>query len=222
METYSDNHGTQWITGTVLAYGPYERGGSVACANITWLEEHGTAAVIHTRLAYLGNGKVSFGANDDDLSTYDAIIVGGAFGGKTAFINMAGDLREDADALSDYPVFNEELVSQVELEWEEQAWPDTLRSLMDAAPTDALRDYFSDHADKFEDMMFQAYRDAMESTNTYPVPEYDSVFIDTAKIADDFWDNLLNAFKLFHKERWENKPYRKMMLYLPGFEKKQN
>lgn len=222
METYSDNHGTQWITGTVLAYGPYERGGSVACANITWLEEHGTAAVIHTRLAYLGNGKVSFGANDDDLSTYDAIIVGGAFGGKTAFINMAGDLREDADALSDYPVFNEELVSQVELEWEEQAWPDTLRSLMDAAPTDALRDYFSDHADKFEDMMFQAYRDAMESTNTYPVPEYDSVFIDTAKIADDFWDNLLNAFKLFHKERWANKPYRKMMLYLPGFEKKQN
>lgn len=220
METYSDNHGTQWITGTVLAYGPYERGGSVACANITWLEEYGTASVIHARLVYLDNGKVSFGRDDgEDLSTYDAIIVGGAFGGKTAFINMAGDLREDADALSDYPVFNEELVSQVELEWEEQAWPDTLRSLMDAAPTDALRDYFSDHADKFEDMLFQAYRDAMESTNTYPVPEYDSVFIDTAKIADDFWGNLLNAFKLFHKERWANKPYRKMMLYLPGFEK---
>ena len=45
----------------------------------------------------------------------------------------------------------------------------------------------------------------MESTNTYPVPEYDSVYIDTDRIADDFWGNLLNAFKLFHKERWASK-----------------
>lgn len=206
METYTDNHGTQWVTGKPLAYGPYGGGSSIACANITWLEEHGTASVIHARLVYLDNGKVSFGRDDgEDLSAYDAIIVGGSFGGKTAFINMDGALRENADALHDYPVFDDWLVSQVELEWEEQAWPDTLRDLLDAAPTDRLRDYFSDHADKFEGMMFQAYRDAMESTNTYPVPEYDSVYIDTDKIADDFWGNLLNAFKLFHKERWASK-----------------
>lgn len=107
----------------------------------------------------------------------------------------------------------------MELEWEEQAWPDTLRSLMDSAPTDALHNYFSSRADQFEDMLFQAYRDAMDNTNTYPVPEYDSVYIDTDRIANDFWENFLSAFKRFHKERWANKPYRKRMLYLPGFEK---
>lgn len=219
METYTDTYGNHWSTDSCLTFGPYGGGGSVACANITWLEEHGTAAVIHTRLAYLGNGKVSFGSNDDDLSAYDAIIVGGPFGGKTAFINMSGDLREDADALSDYPAFDDELVSRVEMEWEEHAWPDTLCALLDAAPTDRLRDYFYNRTDQFEDMLFQAYRDAMDATNTYPVPEYDSVFINIAKIADSFWENFLSAFKRFHKERWANKPYRKMMLYLPGFEK---
>lgn len=219
METYIDTYGTHWITDTILTFGPYGGGGSIACANLRWIERQRNISVMPSQHVRLCGKHISFGYDEDDFSEYDVVMVQGSLGGKTAFINMAGDLKEEVEALSDYPAFDDELVSRVEMEWEEQAWPDTLMYLLDAAPTDRLRDYFSDHADKFEDMMFQAYRDAMESTNTYPIPEYDSVYIDTDRIAGDFWENLLSAFKRFHKERWENKPYRKMMLYLPGFEK---
>lgn len=222
METYTDTYGNHWSTDSCLTFGPYGGGGSVACANLRWIERQRNISVMPSQRVSLCGERISFGHYDDDFSDYDVVMVPGAFGGRTAFINMAGDLRENMDALSDYPVFNEELVSQVELEWEEQAWPDTLRFLMDGAPTDALHNYFSRRTDQFGGMFFQAYRDAMDETNTYPEPDHDSVFIDTAKIADAFWKNLLSAFKRFHKERWANKPYRKMMLYLPGFEKKQN
>ena len=219
METYIDTYGNHWITDTSLTFGSYGGGGSVACANLRWIEEQRNISVMPSQHIHVCGNHISFGYAEDDFSEYDVVMVPGSLGGKTAFINMAGDLREEVEALSNCPAFDEELVSWVEMEWEEQAWPDTLCALLDAAPTDRLRDYFSDHAGKFEDMMFQAYRDAMESTNTYPVPEYDSVYIDTDRIAGDFWENLLSAFKRFHKERWVNKPYRKMMLYLPGFEK---
>ena len=165
METYTDTYGNHWSTDSCLTFGPYGGGGSVACANLRWIERQRNISVMPSQRVRLCGKHISFGHYDDDFSDYDVVMVPGAFGGRTAFINMAGDLRENMDALSDYPVFNEELVSQVELEWEEQAWPDTLRLLMDAAPTDALHNYFSRRTDQFGDMLFQAYRDAMDENS---------------------------------------------------------
>ena len=217
MKIYIDTYGTSWFTDSCLTFGSYGGGGSIACANLRWIESQYNISVMPEQHISLRGERISFGHYDDDFSDYDVVMVRGFFGGMTAFVNMKGDLRESMDALSDYPVFDDELVSQVELEWEEQAWPDILRDLLNAAPTESLYNYFSSRTAAFDSLLFQAYREAMDSTNTYPVPEYDGVYVDTDRIASAFWENVLSAFTAFHRERWANKPYKRYMLYLPGF-----
>lgn len=64
------------------------------------------------------------------------------------------------------------------------------------------------------------FRIYVASLSDYNAGILHGTWIDFDQLTD--LDDLLSAFKRFHKERWANKPYRKMMLYLPGFEKKQN
>lgn len=206
MEYYTDNFGGRWITDVCLTYGPYGGGGDVAAANIAWLEDNALASVVHAKLTHMCGGHVAFdGGNGDDLSANDAVIVTDSFGGKMAFIRCGGALQEDAEALEYYPAFDDSLVYQVECDWEVEAWPDTLDDLLAAAPTANMRRYFADRKDDYADILWQAYRDAMDAMCVYPVPEYDTVYIDTDKIAGAFWANVTNALRAYHAARWANK-----------------
>lgn len=100
METYTDTYGNHWSTDSCLTFGPYGGGGSVACANLRWIERQRNISVMPSQRVRLCGKYISFGHCDDDFSDYDVVMVPGAFGGRTAFINMAGDLRENMDALS--------------------------------------------------------------------------------------------------------------------------
>lgn len=206
MEFYNDDFGGRWMTDICLTYGPYGGGRAVAAANITWLEDNALVSVVRAKLTYMRGDHVAFECEDGaDLSAADAVIVAGSFGGKTAFIRCGGALQEDAEALENYPAFDDSMVYQVECDWEAGAWPDTLDDLLAAAPTANLRRYFTDRKEDYADELWQAYREAMEAMCVYPVPEYDTVYIDTDKIAGAFWANVINALKTYHAARWANK-----------------
>lgn len=98
---------------------------------------------------------------------------------------LRSDIAEEyLTALEQYPCLNDEIVSEVELEWENEAWESWLKS-------DLLRG-LSDDDEPIENLpdgtLFECYRQAMESCNEYPTPELNGVHVDVERIRESFLD----------------------------------
>ena len=92
-------------------------------------------------------------------------------------------------ALSDYPLVDEEVHSQVELDWEERAWDDWVRHDLWCALPEELQDKIDDQKPS-DGKLFNAYRLAMEETNTYPTHEYSGTHVDVDKISEAYEQNI--------------------------------
>jgi hypothetical protein len=125
--------------------------------------------------------------------------VEGAYSSESIYLLEGdGDCNEILAALEDYRCLDNEAVSEVEMEWEDEAWKSWLRSdlistlsdeLGEDEPEDALT--LREWADEQEDhVLWDAYRAAMEATNTDPVPEYAGVHVDVDRIAYMFEEYL--------------------------------
>ena len=68
METYTDTYGNHWSTDSCLTFGPYGGGGSVACANLRWIERQRNISVMPSQRVRLCGKHISFGHYDDDFS----------------------------------------------------------------------------------------------------------------------------------------------------------
>ena len=83
----------------------------------------------------------------------------------------------------DYPLYDESTYSEVQVEWEEEAWRDYICSdLLRTLPSD-LRDWADEQS---EEMQWQWYRDSMEAANEYPYFEGTSAGVRIDKIKDEF------------------------------------
>lgn len=156
IEFWTDGHGASWVSHSTCCFVAYSGGGSAGTANIRFLER-----------AYQEEVFVRYGG-------YYSI---------QAWLPDNAENREIFEALDDYPCFDDELVSEVEMEasaWESWLQSDLVRTLPE----------FLQDASKTVDL-WSAYRNAMDSTNTYPVAEYSGVSVDVDRIQDAFREEVL-------------------------------
>jgi len=125
-----------------------------------------------------GDGGEVFEGDDPPI----VVELYGSYGSRTLYLLECEQTADIIAALANYPLLDDDDHSQCEMEAEEEAWDSWLRSDLLATLDD------DDHpAHDMEDGdLFTAYRAAMESTNTYPVHEYDGCYVDVKRIADAF------------------------------------
>lgn len=118
------------------------------------------------------------------------VLTCGNYSSEQAWLLDTPEARETLDALEDYPAIDDGAISEIEMEWEQEAWTSWLRSDLIRAMRKIDED-FAEQAENLDDaILFQAYRDAMDSTNTYPEAEYSGVYVDVDRILSAFIVNL--------------------------------
>lgn len=229
METYMDSLGQSWMNGDVLSYGTYGGGGSVAAANIKWLREYAEktdgCVLHHVRNCSIGGKRVRFHVFDDEDGALaaDIVIVGNGWS-YSAFVRTSSacpGLVAAVEALSDYPAFDDELVSEVEDEWEQEAWDSWAKQDLIALSGETHRNLpaYIEHGTfekipNSEDFLWRAYRQACDELNVYPIPEYDSVDILVDRIAPVFADKLIAMLREYYLKK--NYAWRKNWCELPN------
>lgn len=102
------------------------------------------------------------------------------------------DTEENRDLIEglerDYPVIDEELVSEVEMEWENELWLNDLRQELVRTvgkeiswALEETLDAMASH-ERWGLMLWECYRSAMAAENEYPVFEYNGCYVDADRI----------------------------------------
>jgi hypothetical protein len=199
--TYTLTFGREtWIGPDCCTFGDYGGYGSYGRANIDECLEQAERVetidygTLHRMVEYKDTGRkpvydfeevVDFALKLRERP--DVIHVTGDYGSECVLIRQGWDWgKETTDALEDYPCINEERVSEVEMQWEEEAWKDWLyydlsRFLRDKADS-LLETYFDKLSD---DAAWELYREAMEASNTYPVGEHNGVTVDVDRVGPE-------------------------------------
>jgi len=198
---YKGKSAVYW-TDKALSYGDYSGSGSVGQANceVLWKEinerEIDYCDTSFQSIYCMENGLEFYGYLDLPLpSVIEAV---GIHRSRQLYI------REDCKPLMDlikrldeYPCIDEHHLSHVEAEWELEAWDSWLRRDLTGCLDEDL--YEACEEDKIPDEdLYELYREAMEKTNTYPVPENSGVYIDVERIRDTFND-LVRQYAIDHK-----------------------
>lgn len=189
------------------SYGDYGGSGSIGLANIlSILDDNDTRA---------------FGLSFGDLSTArqfpntygsdtiaaiastapNVLDISGSYNSRAVYVGNNHPSFEDLQsALADYPVLDDNLVSQIEMDWESDAFDSyarrdlldgfrraTVETLDTDSPEYLAADARADQADDLSDeTLFGIYRQAMEGENEYPVVEYSSSHIPVDRIQSAF------------------------------------
>ena len=215
MQRYIDNMGQVWFTGDVLSFGTYGGGGSVAKANIRFLIECSKIDCEYLYKIQTDHRHIYFyNDNIERINVHYDVVIIKSFYGETAFVKESERTKDILASLEGYPVLDGEILSEVEREMEEEVfWDDVLFSLLTFGTKNFYK-YFTTYKERYRKLIWQAYKEAMEQTNTYPIPEYDTVYIDTDRIGSIFVCRLLSLFAEYHKQRWKKKPYKRQYIYI--------
>lgn len=210
----------EYVSDSCLVYGDYGGAGSLGVANVRHLKENFDWMVIGMSQVHatLKAGEYEYSprlyGTDEVLAHLetgdplpDLLIAEGGWGSVQAWLRAdAEGADEIMAAMADYPVLDDQMLSEVEMEWEKEAWDAWLKSEL----LKTLRyDYF-DEADEDEDKsleeraeeqmtdakLFEAYRAAMDECNVYPTPELDGVHVPVERIAGAFGVHVVEALKL--------------------------
>lgn len=213
------SNGAVYETVDCLSFGDYGGAGSVGRANINALQEEFAEDRDEFSMSTWNMGQElvtrrepSYSSAWEDIApTAPLVTTYGAYSSEQAWLRVDGPFEERAreilDALEDYPLICEDAISEVELEWESEAWDNWLRSdLMRTLPDDEpyrFDDLTPDDAPTLRELaeeldaaeLFRLYRAAMDTTNTYPEPEYNGVHVDVRRIADEFRAEVEDALR---------------------------
>ena len=184
-----------YVSHPALTFGDYGGGGSVAIANFrcidAFLDEHEDDVDIanityeHFRRAC----EDRLWSDDDEVAGVTVIKLRGSWGSRTYWVckGVYDELDEMIDGLESYPLIDDEEHSQVEIEWEREAFDDYADSDLERTLGEEVEQCYDNLT---LDQRFEAYRAAMEEMNEYPVPEYSGSYIPTERIADCYAKHL--------------------------------
>lgn len=162
-----DGMGNEWLTHDCLMFGDYGGAGDVGLANIQFIQ--------------------------DNLPESEWFLWEGGFGSKTIYLKPGPDADKLLKRLDEYPAFDDGYVSEVESEWEKEAWDSWLQeALVRAAFPEAhleLLDWFSDEP------LWPCYKQAMDDSEEYVVSETNGIYVDVRKIKDNFRERVLEVIK---------------------------
>ena len=192
-------YGHKYVSPHSLCYGDYGGAGSVGVANVRAIlgMEELADHVCHMmcrawELLDKWDDEFTEKAYVDDFNCTDppkVVHVTGAYGSNTLWLLECEETKDIIASLADYPVLDDDLHSQVEMEWEEEAWDSWVRSELYSGLPEELQEAV-DEQKPSDGKLYEAYRLAMESTNTYPVHEYDGAYIDTKEIQGAYDDGV--------------------------------
>ncbi len=174
METMIDEDGTAFVSCDHLCVGDYGGAGSVGEANIRSLQS--------------------------DFP--DSFVRHGDYYSRRLWLPDNEEMREIIKGLEEnYPLYDEEMHSEVEMEWQQEAWDLWLEDDLVRTLPEELREWVElISEDDHHTMLWLAYQQAMEKTNTYPEAEYSGVYVDVDRIKDAF-ASALERFRL--REKYE-------------------
>ena len=194
-------YGHKYLSPSALVYGDYGGAGSVGVANVRAIlnDDEFKDSIFHAGYSQWDRIGTEYewkpqpdrpyrGTDDGDIfdckEPPKVVHLTGGYGSNTIWLLECEETEDIIACLADYPLLDDDLHSQVEMEWEAEAWDSWTRAEL----YDGLPEELQDKVDNVEDdtKLFEAYRQAMEDTNTYPVPEHDGVYIDTKRIQDAY------------------------------------
>ena len=192
-------YGHKYLSPSCCTYGDYGGAGSVGVANVRAIlnDEEFQDSIL--RLTYRVWDNVDKW-NDEftDWQTIEefkvhgppkVVHLTGGHGSNTLWLLECEETEDIIACLADSPLLDEELHSQVEMEWEEEAWDNWIRGDLYRAMDEELQEAIDDKMPD-DGKLYEAYRLAMESTNTYPSSEYDGVHVKVEDIQDEYEDNV--------------------------------
>lgn len=191
MDTMTIN-GRVYLSHDCWTFGDYGGAGPLGRANINVLSEECAGRIVEcgmNTLRHIQEG-CPYGLGADELAEIKTerpwmILAVGDYGGEQAWVRkpLATRCRDWIDQMDRYPSLSDDEISRVEMEWETEAWDGWLKH--DLIRT--LDDDTQEAIDRLAEGDLQdAYRAAMEETNTYPEAEYSGVAIDVDRIAESF------------------------------------
>jgi len=146
----------------------------------TTLEKEKSA---HNWEGLLGTGGYTLWEDNDILP--DAFLVSCGYGSETLYLRE-DKFEDEISALADYPCLDDEKVSEVEIQWEEEAFDSWAKDDLIRDLPDDLLGKLTRLKDAGAQVIWECYRDAMDKCNEYPTPEYSSSHIPTDRIEDTF------------------------------------
>jgi len=189
-------YGYKYLSPSACVHGDYGGAGSVGVANVRAILEMEEFKDSIIRIGYREWENIDKWNDEfteqwlidefkEDYGPPKVVHLTGGWGSNTIWLLECEETEDIIAALSDYPLLDEELHSQVEIEWEQEAWDSWLRSdLIHALPDD-----LADKVDGMQDDdLFTMYRKAMVDNNEYPTCEHAGVHVDVARIQDTFND----------------------------------
>ena len=199
--------GREYVTFDAFSFGDYGGYGSIGLSNIRYVANQCEGHVLEMgadTLRYISEGcPCSLGESEAAEEASErpwAILAYGSYGGQQMWVRKAIAFRLSshgfrgntwAKQLENYPSLDDEGSSEVEMEWECEAWDSWLRSdLLSTLPDDDGTGEFESTREAAEALsdseLFECYRDAMDETNTYPEAENSGVSVDVDRIAVAF------------------------------------
>lgn len=170
MERYTNEDGTEFISCSWLSVGDYGGTGSAGEANIRAL------------------------VRDKDKTAEDYMTITGPYHSKQLWLLDTEENREIIKKLEEqYPLYDEEMYSLVETEWEEESWKGYVRNDLLRGLPDELGEVITDDLD--DDALWSIYRNAMDKANTYPAMEYSGCSIDVKRIQETFTQLVLERIR---------------------------
>lgn len=204
--------GREYVSPVACSFGDYGGSGSVGLANIRSIlesakdsEEGETFETSFGAIRYAAENppcRIQLDCEEELRAAVKAerpplvLHATGDYSSETIYIRADSDLaRETLESLADYCSLDDELVSEIEIEWEHEAWESWLLSDLErfAWPNDsepAEEKQAAAYAELSNDSKFEAYRHAMEVENCYPEAEHSAVYVDAERIAKTYRETI--------------------------------
>ena len=182
----------EYVGHDLLEVGDYGGSGIVGHANIRALEESDDFE--SNQIMYYGNFEASDHADmvlrEDiifaaDVEKTDLIFLKGGMGSHSAWIRADHPKADETiGALENYPALNDEIVTEVQQEWEDKAWEGQIRG-------DLLKVIDPDLAEALEDKLDEQglrslYGQAMQKSNTQVHYEQSGAYVDVDEVKGAF------------------------------------
>jgi len=119
----------------------------------------------------------------------DVIVLKGWFFGYGIGYNTEStdsDLIATVNALHDYPVADDEMVSSIQLEWENDAWSDWVKDDLMSLIQDDFEGMFEEHVSEpaFESALQNMFYETMDAANVHWSYEYAGAHVDVKRVYD--------------------------------------
>ena len=182
------------------SFGDYGGDSSVGLANIRELrKQFADRMVVDSFDSWFPDGKPKtvyidrtwVDRPESDFDGVSLIVLEGGYSSESAYLDIDCDEYQDiAASLDNYPVLDDELVSEIELEWEHDALVECCRDIGRKLSSDYLTEDDNDFAtlqdvwdDLDADKQLEIARQAMHDGNVYASVEYSSSYISADELA---------------------------------------